>query len=93
MSTTGDWRASRAWARENTSLLTPRAHAAFLLTRASLEAKRGADLAAAGLLIWEAFRRGRPTPTSLASHALLWLVPERLRFGLLARLGAARKRA
>ena len=93
MSTTSDWRASRAWARENASLLTPRAHAAFLLTRASLEAKRGADLGGAGLLMWEAFRRGRPTPTSLASHALLWLVPERLRFGLLARLGPARKRA
>ena len=93
MSGTNDWRGSLAWAQANAHLLTPRAHAAFLLTRASLEAKRGADLRAAGLLVWEAFRRGRPTSTSLASHAVLWLVPERLRFELLARLGAAQKRA
>jgi len=93
MSSTNDWRGSLAWAQDNAHLLTPRAHAAFLLTRASLEAKRGADLRAAGLLVWEAFRRGRPTSTSLASHAVLWLVPERLRFELLTRLGAAHKRA
>lgn len=91
MSTTTDWRASLAWARDNAHLLTPQAYAAFLLTRASLEAKRARALRAAGLLVLEAFRRGRPMRTSLLSHVLLWLVPERARFALLARLGAVRR--
>jgi glycosyltransferase involved in cell wall biosynthesis len=92
MSTTTEWRTSLGWARDNTDLLTPRARAAFLLTRASLEARRQAEVRAAFWLVWEAFRHGRPTPTSLLSHVLLWLVPERARFEVLARLGRRAKR-
>jgi hypothetical protein len=73
-------------------LLTPRARAAFILTRTSLEARRQAEVHAVGRLVWEAFRQGRPTPTSLASHVLPWLVPDRARFEILARLGRRAKR-
>ena len=69
MSNASDWRASLAWADASRDLLTPRAHAAFVLTRASLEARRGGHWPAFLLLVREAFRRGRPTAATLAAHA------------------------
>lgn len=86
MSNVSDWRASLAWAEDNADLLTPRAHAAFVLIRASLEARRGRDWRAFWPLVAAAFRRGRPTAVGLLAHALIWTVPPRTRFSLADRL-------
>jgi len=77
-----DWQASLAWADENAALLSPRARAAFILTRASQEARRGRHWPALWRMPWQAFRDGRPTSISLLAHASIWLVPPRLRFRL-----------
>jgi glycosyltransferase involved in cell wall biosynthesis len=84
LTTTSDWRTSLAWAESNSELLTRRAHASFILIRASLEARRARDIAAFWRLPCEAFRRGRPTAAALAAHALIWLVPESVRFRIAA---------
>ncbi len=92
MSNTTDWRTSLAWAEDNAHLLTRRAHAAFILKPASLEARRARDGRAFWRLLWESFRRGRPTGTGILVHVLIWLVPERARFRIAALAGALMKR-
>jgi hypothetical protein len=89
MSNACDWRAALGWADANRDLLTPRAYAAVLLIRASLEAQRARDPRALGVLLREAFRRGRPTASALAAHALIRVVPRRLRFRIAARVTRA----
>jgi glycosyltransferase involved in cell wall biosynthesis len=84
ISNSGNWRASLAWADSHAALLTPRAHASFILNRVSREARRDRDASAFWLLIREAFRRGRPTPISLVAHTLTWLVPRRARGSIAA---------
>jgi len=86
MSNASDWRASLAWAADNADLLTPRAHAAFVLIRASLEARRGREWRAFWPLVAAAFRHGRPTAVGLLAHALIWTVPPRTRFTMADRL-------
>jgi glycosyltransferase involved in cell wall biosynthesis len=90
MSASDQWRTSLEWLSENADLLTPRARAGFVLTRVSLEARRGREWGPLWLVMREAFKRGRPTFMNLLAHLSIWLVPEALRF----RLGAvlARKR-
>jgi glycosyltransferase involved in cell wall biosynthesis len=82
MSDTGDWLMFLDWAKDNSRLLTGRAHAAFILIWASLQARHARAGRAFWRLIWESFRRGRPTVRSLAAHLVIWLVPERARFAL-----------
>jgi hypothetical protein len=82
ISTRSNWRATLAWANAATSLLTPRAHASFILNRVSIEARRVGDLGAFWRLTRESFRKGRPTPISLLAHALRWLMPRRVRSSL-----------
>jgi glycosyltransferase involved in cell wall biosynthesis len=84
MSNASDWRAALDWADANRDLLTPRAYAAVLLIRASLEAQRAHDPRALGELLRTAFRRGRPTASALAAHALIRVVPPALRFRIAA---------
>jgi glycosyltransferase involved in cell wall biosynthesis len=84
MSNALDWRTSLDWAAANRDLLTPRSYAAFLLIRASLEARRARDWRASARLVRESFRGGAPTATGLLAHALIWLVPPRLRFAAAA---------
>ena len=84
LTTTSNWRTSLAWAETNAELLTQQAHASFILLRASLEARRAGDVAAFWRLPWEAFRRGRPTAAALTAHALIWLLPEGIRFRIAA---------
>jgi glycosyltransferase involved in cell wall biosynthesis len=87
MSAGRDWRASLAWANAQTSLLTPRARAGFILNRVSLEARRAGDASAFWLLAREAFKRGRPTVSNMLSHAITWLMPLRLRASIAAMVG------
>lgn len=89
MSNGRDWRAALDWAGANADLLSPRAHAAVLLIRASLEAQRARDRHGLGVLLRTAFRRGRPTASSLAAHALIRFVPPGLRFRVGARIARA----
>jgi hypothetical protein len=79
ISTTRSWRASLAWADSQATLLTPRAHASFILNRVSREARRDGDLSAFWLLPREAFRKGRPSAIGLFAHAIVWLTPRRAR--------------
>lgn len=84
ISTTSNWRASVAWANSQSSLLTPRARAGFLLNRVSLQARRAGDVSAFWLLPWAAFQRGRPSVIGLLAHAINWLVPLRARNSIAA---------
>ena len=85
MSNAGDWRAALDWADAGRDLLTPRAYAAVLLIRASLEARRARDRRGLGILLRTAFRQGRPTAASLAAHAVIRFVPPGLRLRLAER--------
>lgn len=100
MSNGHDWRAALEWADANGDLLTPSAYAAVLLIRASLEAQRARDRRGLAVLLRAAFRRGRPTASSLAAHAVIRCVPSRLRIRVgervaqaLPRLASSRGRA
>jgi len=84
ISNSGNWRASLAWADSQAALLTPRAHASFVLNRVSREARRDGQSHAFWLLFREAFRRGRPSPISLIAHTLTWIVPRRARASIAA---------
>jgi hypothetical protein len=79
MSNADDWHAALDWADANRELLTPRAYAAVLLIRATLEAQRAGDRRAPGVLLRAAFRHGRPTLPVLAAHALIRCLPTALR--------------
>ena len=85
MSNRGAWRAALEWADANADLLTPRAYAAVLLIRASLEAQRVHDRRGLGVLFRSAFRRGRPDASSVAAHAVIRFVPPALRLRLAGR--------
>ena len=84
MSNTGNWRASLDWVNTQSGLISPRARAAFLLIRVSLEARRAGDAAAIWTLPREAFAHGRPTAIDLLTHAIIWLVPPKVRFAISA---------
>jgi glycosyltransferase involved in cell wall biosynthesis len=93
MSHTSGWQHSLSWLEANSHLLTSRAAASFILIRASLEAQRASDWSAFWRLLWEAFRRGRPTVMGILAHMVIWLVPQRMRFKMAAFLTARRARA
>jgi glycosyltransferase involved in cell wall biosynthesis len=84
MSNACNWRASLAWADAEAALLTPRAHAGFILSRVSFEARRAGDTRAFWRLPREAFRRGRPTFLDLLAHASIWLLPRTLHASIAA---------
>jgi glycosyltransferase involved in cell wall biosynthesis len=84
LSTSGNWRASLAWANSQADSLTPRARASFILNLVSMEARRVGDASAFWLLPWEAFRKGRPTIVGLLAHAITWLMPRKARSSLAA---------
>jgi glycosyltransferase involved in cell wall biosynthesis len=86
MSNARNWRASLAWADSEAALLTPRAHAGFILRRVSLEARRAGDTSAFWRLPREAFRRGRPPLLDLLAHTFIWLVPLGLRAWIASRM-------
>jgi hypothetical protein len=75
MSTVHGWRESMAWIRENRSLVTPSAYAAFVLTWVPMRAERTGRWGAFGPLLVEAFRAGRPSVNDLITYAGIWLLP------------------
>lgn len=68
ISNEADWRWDVAWAKERADLLTPRAHAAFLLTMASIRARRAGERGAFLPLLTKALRTGPVSPGELAFH-------------------------
>ena len=87
ISTSDDGQFAVDWANERRDVLTPRAHAGFLLTLASQSAAASGRRPGFWRILREAFKNGRPTLGPLASHALHFGVPR----GLLH--AAARRRS
>lgn len=74
-----DWKQSLQWVQENPGLLSGKTLGAFLLTWASLSGARTRDWDAFHTLLLEALRTGKPRAIDLASHFVIWFVPENLR--------------
>lgn len=87
-----DWAYARQWIADRRPLVTPRAYAAFLLIRGGgLTAAARNPGAGLGMLV-EAFRRGRPTVTTVLLFVGKWVVPVGLRRRLRAALSRGRGR-
>lgn len=63
-----DWRWDLAWAEERRALMTPRAHAAYLLTMASIRARRAGDREAFWPILRRALATGPVSAGELAFH-------------------------
>jgi glycosyltransferase involved in cell wall biosynthesis len=73
------WHYSLAWIQEIRQLVTPKAYAAFLMTIVSAFAAKDGEWQAAGPLLWQAFRFGRPRLIDFYLFAGMWLIPQSLR--------------
>jgi hypothetical protein len=73
VSASTDWRFSLEWIRESRPRVTPRAYAAFVLTRVAWRAAEGRAWSALFPLLGDALRRGRPRPKDLLLFAAIWL--------------------
>jgi len=73
------WRRDVAWIDARRDLVTPRSHAAFLLTLASIRAARDGDRKAFHVLLREAFRKGTPGWAEVAFHIGNFAMPVALR--------------
>lgn len=79
MSRSTDWRFSLAWINENNHLVTPKAYTSFLMTWLSANAVREGDWKAFLILLWEAYKYGRPTILDAALYVGIWLIPQKIR--------------
>jgi glycosyltransferase involved in cell wall biosynthesis len=70
-----DWQASLAWCRDNRALFSRRGYAAFVLHVAGSSAAAQHAWSAFPLLLWEAFREGRPALVDVASHVANFALP------------------
>lgn len=75
ISNESDWHFDRDWIRARRHLVSPRAYGAFLLTLASIRARRAGDRRAAWPLLSEALREGRISAGELAFHLGNVLLP------------------
>ena len=75
ISTRPDWKASRAWARDNRELFSDRGYAAFLLHVASSAAASQREWSAFGSLLRDATRDGSPRVIDVASHVANFAMP------------------
>ena len=85
LSNVSDWGWDARWAEERRDLLTPRAHAAFLLTMASIRARRARDRRAFLAILRRAVAAGPFSAGELAFHVGNAVVPPALRGRLTAR--------
>jgi glycosyltransferase involved in cell wall biosynthesis len=79
-----DAREFMAWARDHRNLLTGRAHASFLLMWAGYKVARVKCRPLFFPILFEAFRRGRPSFNDLFTYLAYWFTPH----GLTKRLAA-----
>jgi glycosyltransferase involved in cell wall biosynthesis len=73
------WSASLAWADAMGDLLTPRAHAGFVLAHIGQNCANIGDYRAAPTLVRHAYASGRPTGKQLFRFVLNYLLPRTLR--------------
>ncbi len=76
---TKDWRYFLGYGQQNRELFTQRGYAAYVLHVVSHNASAEGAWGALPALLWEAFRRGRPSLVDVASHLGNFLVGDRLR--------------
>ena len=81
----GGWRDDVFWIETRRHLVTPRAHAAFLLTLPSIRAVREGDRRAAWTLLRKAIRAGRPGWAEIAFHLAGFGMPDGLAHALARR--------
>jgi glycosyltransferase involved in cell wall biosynthesis len=74
-----DWRSCLNWGKERRAQMTLRAYAAFCLIPTAGAAARQRAWRAFPWLLWEAFRRGRPTVMGLLIYLSLWTLSPRIR--------------
>lgn len=74
-----DWHSFFLWAQANRHLMTPHAYASCLMTTISGVAARAGEWKAFGLLLWKAYRRGKPTIVDLFAYFIIWLIPQNIR--------------
>ena len=86
-----DWRYSLSWIRKSRHLVTPRAYAAFVLTRVSENAAKEGDRKFL-LLLREAFTNGRPALIPLLLHMANSLTTKEARCRLAALFTGKRSR-
>lgn len=85
-----DWRQALDWIRDRRGLVTRRAYAAFILVRVAAIADRAGDRHVAGLLWREARSHGSPGVLDVVLFAGRWIVPDRVRRLIRARLASER---
>jgi len=76
VSSKNNWQYSFTWIKENKSLVTPRAYAAFIMNRVSPEASKQGDWKAFWPLLREAMQFGKPKPIDFLIYLGLWLIPQ-----------------
>ncbi len=74
-----DWHLSLIWARANRHLMTPRAYASYLMINIGGAAAKARECKAFPLLLWEAYRLGKPKIIDLFAYFIIWLVPQNIR--------------
>lgn len=84
ISNASDWHFDVDWARQHAHMMTPRAHAAYLLTLASIRARRANDPAAFWPILKMALRTGPVSAGELAFHVGNRVFPSWLRHRLTA---------
>jgi glycosyltransferase involved in cell wall biosynthesis len=77
--TINDWRYFFLWAQTNRHLMTPHAYASYLMISVSGFAARAGEWKVFPMLLWEAYRRGKPNIIDLFAYFIIWLVPRNIR--------------
>jgi glycosyltransferase involved in cell wall biosynthesis len=77
--TINDWRYFFLWAQTNRHLMTSHAYASYMMVRISKVAARAGDWKAFPLLLWKAYRDGKPKIIDLLAYFIIWLIPRNMR--------------
>ncbi len=79
ISTSYNWQQSLDWIRSIRHLVGRRAYAGFVLTSVGPAASDKREWKVFAMLLYEAFKEGRPTVLHLALYLGMWAFPQRLR--------------
>jgi glycosyltransferase involved in cell wall biosynthesis len=77
--TMNDWRYFSLWGQANRQLMTPHAYASYLMISVSGFAARAGEWKAFPLLLWKAYRYGKPKIIDLFAYLIIWLIPRNIR--------------
>lgn len=73
------WESSLKWIQNRRNLVTPRAYSSFVLAEVSARAAAAGDSLAVLLLLYEAFRFGKPQLKDICLCAGMWIFPPHIR--------------